>query len=356
MTDLRPGAFVLLVCCLPTAPRPGWTVDLESGPSLDMTHRGPGLDMSKPGCAMQTWCRVPVPRPAGHTYELWGISGTTDRDVWLVGKDGDTGLVLHHDGERFDSPRIDSAALPKRHSAVYLTATNDVWIVGQEGQIYRGNPVLLTPLTNPAGPTSSLYGVHGSGPQDVWIVGKGGDGKGLVLRFDGMVLRPIFSEGIQAATIWHDVFVQSYGIATVGGDSSRLALYCHIDGENAVCDKDWYPWEMGANNLRGLWGWEDEVVGVGLTGALLLRTNQPGGVWSQVTRLTATLRDVHGANKESAWIVGDADTVLFWDHVQLMNARPDLSGGTTNWLDVWDGPDSTWIVSDSGLVYRRPKR
>lgn len=70
-------------------------------------------------------------------------------------------------------------------NAVWGASTDDVWMVGLAPQnrpgILHWNGAVLSEVAPPAGALGQLYGVHGSGPADVYAVGDAG----LLLRWDG---------------------------------------------------------------------------------------------------------------------------------------------------------------------------
>lgn len=75
------------------------------------------------------------PAPTGRT--LFGVGGTSERDVWVAGEGG---LIAHFDGTQWDkrwerSAALDPAEPPRgdgaRYSAIGTRAKDDVWIAGE---------------------------------------------------------------------------------------------------------------------------------------------------------------------------------------------------------------------------------
>src|SRR6185503_164010 len=109
--------------------------------------------------------------------DLHGFAGTAPDDVWAVGD----GATLHFDGQRWTA-----AAAPSPMFAAWSPAKGDVWAVAGNRVVHRsGASSWLTSLT-----VGWLYGIHGTGPSDLWAVGEAGaawhfDGTGWTLKTPG---------------------------------------------------------------------------------------------------------------------------------------------------------------------------
>jgi hypothetical protein len=133
------------------------------------------------------WTKTPVADlPAvGPLAAVWGdASGETV----AVGN----GAILRFDGQEWTA--MDTAEVLDSYLTVFRNAwglsVSDLFVVGQHGLTfdgvvlrYDGQDFEQADL-GPAAEGAALRGVHGSGPEDVWVVGAR-DGAGVVLRFDG---------------------------------------------------------------------------------------------------------------------------------------------------------------------------
>jgi hypothetical protein len=61
---------------------------------------------------------------------------------------------------------------------------NDIWAVGSEGAIIHWNGSAWS--SSASGTTGQLFDVWGSGPSDVWVVGR----EGILLHWDGSAWSP----------------------------------------------------------------------------------------------------------------------------------------------------------------------
>ncbi|MDB5216101.1 MAG: hypothetical protein JWO86_4028 [Myxococcaceae bacterium] len=90
-----------------------------------VTDGGTGFDFTY--TKLQFWQRPP--------YAVWG---TAPNDTWAVGQDG---LVDHWDGTQWKSAAIRVTALPVAKSfwGIWGTSTDDFWVVGDEIAIHKTN-------------------------------------------------------------------------------------------------------------------------------------------------------------------------------------------------------------------------
>jgi hypothetical protein len=171
------------------------------------------------------------PFPSGTTQDLIGtVWGTGPADVWAVGA---AGTVAHWNGSVWSASRVDNfpvlfgvwgsgpndvwavgvsvpppgVVAPDQHIAhwdgsawsatasgtqgvfgawealfgVWGSGPNDVWAVGSKGTIVHWDGSTWSP--SPSGTTEQLFDVWGSGPNDVWVIGR----NGTLLHWDGAV-------------------------------------------------------------------------------------------------------------------------------------------------------------------------
>ncbi|WP_146646573.1 hypothetical protein [Labilithrix luteola] len=112
------------------------------------------------------------------TQDLLSVWGTSDDDVWTVGR---RGTVRHY---RADAPNWAIVNVPTTQDlhAVWGSSSDDIWAVGDYGTIlhFDGTSWQNSSAAFPIGQKPNLYGVWGSANNDVWIVGEG-----ILLHFTG---------------------------------------------------------------------------------------------------------------------------------------------------------------------------
>jgi hypothetical protein len=156
-------------------------------------------------CSSQ-WQVVPSANPGNSGNVLSGVFAVGSTDVWAVGHSvvtttvagmpstvTDT-LIEHYDGTSWSAvqgantggnPLLPSTA--GSLDAVWGSGPTDVWAVGRAGLIEHWNGSTWSAVSAAAN-TQDLLGVWGSGPSDVWAVGSQTSGNattGVTERWDG---------------------------------------------------------------------------------------------------------------------------------------------------------------------------
>jgi hypothetical protein len=176
--------------------------------------------------------------------------------------------------------------------AVWVAAATNLWAVGDNGTILKGDGTNWTPQTS--GTTQHLRAVWGTSATNLWAVGD----NGVILKGDGT---------------------------------------------------NWTPQTSGTTNaLRGVWGSSAaNIFAVGDGGTILRSTN--GTSWAASTSTTTNaLRAVHGVDASNIWAVGASGTILKWSGT----AWAAQTSGITSQLNALFVVNSTniWAVGTGGVV------
>jgi hypothetical protein len=289
-------------------------------------------------CIGNGWCWE-NPLPQGH--DLNAIWGTAPDDVWAV---GDAGTILHWDGSRWTSWTSGPADIL---TGVWATAPDDVWAVAtttsgrpsppRDGFVLHREEGAWSVVSAPL--TTGLLDVWAARPDDAWVVGYGG----LVAR-GGRAAWTVLRTGVpeeSVGRVWgsgpEDVWVAGglAGVArwhggawTVPGDSppdlARSITGCGPDDVWAADDRGRVSRWNGA-------GW----------------TAIPGGT-------EASLSDLWCVEPGDVWAVGAAwdpahGTIRHWDGPSFTATEPE---GVHDMLrGVWaSSHDDVWVVGDYGAV------
>jgi hypothetical protein len=124
---------------------------------------------------------------------LLSIWGTSERDVWTVGgplgNSGFESLVMRFDGDVWRRAQTGGA---ETDWWVHGTGPNDVWLVGEKGRITHWDGTKFEERTS--GTTATLFGVWAAAPNDAWAVGGVPDQpdqpNDVVLHWDGTSWKP----------------------------------------------------------------------------------------------------------------------------------------------------------------------
>src|SRR5512139_48203 len=101
--------------------------------------------------------------PAASRDSLLAVWGSANDDVWAV---GDRGAITHFDGKAWTAV---ASGTEVNLSAVAGTGAKDVWATGEEGVTLHYDGKAWKEVSREPG--ASLLGVWASGPSDVWVAG-----------------------------------------------------------------------------------------------------------------------------------------------------------------------------------------
>lgn len=226
-----------------------------------------------PCCSADRWCWE-NPRPTGN--DLLDVWGRTGDDIFAVGS---LGTIFHYDGTGW--VKMASGTTNNLYAIWGDEMSGEAFAVGQKGTIvhHDGTAWSVMPPVAPSG--VALYGVWGSGPQDVWAVG----GAGTIVHYNGTTWTKVTSgHSAQLRAVWgagpDDVF--AVGVIDPQADP-RESLVLHFDGSS------WSPSPGGEAisevELNAVWGRASkEVYAVGRRWSTQTTTiyHHDGDKWQEV--------------------------------------------------------------------------
>ncbi len=219
---------------------------------------------------------------------------------------------------------------------VWGSGPNDVFAVGDDGTILRHDGSSWSSMSS--GSTEALTCVWGSGPNDVFAVGD----DGTILRYDGSSWTTMSSpNALVMFGVWgsapNDVFA-------VGDDETIL----HYDGSS------WSTAYSGTPDawLMGIWGTgPNDVYAVGDDETIL---HYDGSSWSTVYSVPAgeLLWDVWGSGPNNIFATGTGGKILHYDGSDWA----EMASGVTDWLmAVWGtGPNNVYAVGGVNMFLGPP--
>ena len=220
----------------------------DDGGGGDRTWEEAGIDTSRPGYLSSVW-------------------GTDDSNIWVVG--GTTeGLIYFYDGEEWTT-QLPPEGTPLLNW-VFGFSTTDVYAVGTDGAFIHFDGDEWSSIDS--GTERDLWGVWGSSPSEVWLVG--GDvsnGEPVILRWNGSQIEDVGIESDEnplAATALFKV----WGIGTKTFAVGQRGLIVEWNGSA------WSNVAAGAeadDDFVSLWGTSEEniVVVGGRAGARIATYN-----------------------------------------------------------------------------------
>ncbi|MEO8702913.1 MAG: hypothetical protein ABI867_22905 [Kofleriaceae bacterium] len=154
----------------------------------------------------------------GRTSSLLSVWGTSPDDVWVVGgRESLAGppVVLHREADAWTL--VDTGETGIDLWFTFGFEGGDVFFSGSGGAILRYRDGAFERFATPR--TGILFGMWGASATDMWAVGSGDDGNGIVWRFDGTA----WTEVPLPADVPHLVF-------KVHGQSSTDVWICAANG------------------------------------------------------------------------------------------------------------------------------
>lgn len=142
-----------------------------------------GNDNSNGNSAKPVWREAFDTSQAG---DLSGVWGSAPDDVYVVGGTPDVGVVYHFDGDDWSAVTIPQVSLLVW---VFGFGSDNVIAVGEDGSALQFDGAMWRTLDT--GVSEALWGVWGSSPDDIWIVGgDAGSGDPIILHYDGATFTP----------------------------------------------------------------------------------------------------------------------------------------------------------------------
>jgi len=305
-------------------------------------------------------------RPSRRTTAL---SASSPQNVWMVGDaEGADGLILHYDGTSWlsapDSPsplqevahvpgfgdiavgargtilRLTVDPLPgfidlrlgsdTTLAGVFGSSPSDMWAVGDAGTVWHHDGRAVSAV--PAGTSANLRDVWGTGPNDVWAVGAAG----TVVHYDGSAFTAVAS----GTTVdLHAVFTARPDDVWIGGDGPTLL---HWDGTSMT------PVTLaGADpgtavlDLHGIAAGDVWLSGGGFVGTVQQGyvAHFDGAAWSPVERLTFSIMSLSPPLLR-VWQLAADDVWVSAGQLSLRGGGPDayMHFDGTSWTELLQDP------------------
>ena len=271
------------------------------------------------------------------TQDLRGVWGSGPDDVWAVGLNG---AILRWDGSSWAA--VDGGSPNTSYFGVWGTVGDGggsrVWAVGAgpggSGVIHHWNGSGW--ISQATACNTTLYGVWGSGPDDLWAVGASG--------------KICHNDGSPSWTLVDSGTTSSNHLRGVWGSASNDVWAV---GETAIAHWDGLGWATLADGgppqgLYGVWGsGPSDVWAVGGAGTVL---RYDGAAWAVDGSPGAGLQGVWGGAADDVWTVGLGGTLKHWDG-SGWGFEPI---GSVHLYGVWGSANDVIVVGQAGTLLRRP--
>jgi hypothetical protein len=299
------------------------------------------------GCADGAALSLPedeftVPASAG----LSAVWGSADDDVWIV---GDEGTALHYDGAGWSATA--SGIADVRLHGVHGSGPDDVWAVGGEGIVLHWDGIEWSERHRDE--KATLLGIWAGVPGSAWAIGVALDANsGVMLRFGEQISGLLVS---QAHSLW-DIWGSSENdVWAVGSGAVENGFLMRGDGKAFGLEGYEGP------PLRAIWGSSEADVWVApYEGAF---QHWDGSAWHEFPMGDEAqhVSALFGASAEDVWAIGRDGLILHWDGTTWEHVESDtealLNGGWASSAEnAWAvGADGT-VVHWNGTRWRRATR
>jgi hypothetical protein len=169
--------------------------------------------------------QLPISSEPAALLSIWGTSAS---DVWVTGGRRElTGgpTILHLDGTTWN--RVDSGQRGLDLWWTFGFDGGDVFFTGSEGAILRYRNAAFERMPTPR--SGLIFGLWGAAPDDLWAVGAGDDGHGIVWRYDGTAWRDADMPPALPSLVLKvhgqradDVWISCFGGVTLHWDGTAL--------------------------------------------------------------------------------------------------------------------------------------
>ncbi len=283
--------------------------------------------------------------PAGVSEFLArGVWGTSGNNVYVASYTPEFAAIFHYDGTTWHDMDVPIRFYTYMYD-IWGSGPDNIFAVGDRGTIFHYNGHSWQEMDSST--QATLYTVWGSGPNDVYAGGYSfEDFDGIVLHYDGVSWKKVFSLDVQIVSIWGFAADDIYAMDKNGN------VY-HFDGQS--WNQVWDFISQRTSHLYDLWGSDpDHMFAVGWDGVVTHYDGSQwrdqiegpdfqgdGGIWTDGQRVVS---------------VGTGPKALVYDGAQwtlytLPREIPDSMWMSGHANDLW-GPswDDIYAVGD-GLIW-----
>jgi hypothetical protein len=306
----------------------------------------PALDFSAAVAINATWSVLPD--PAGTSYNLRAVTGTSASDVWLA---AGAGFDLHWDGSALSAPANSS---PSLMYAAWASSPSDVWLAG------NGYYNHFNGTTWASAYVGLIYSIWGTGPSDVWLLGSDGGSGAWAQHWNGAAWTKY---GAGATPLPVGASASSYLMGAWGSASNDLWVggYDGSIGAGVILHWNGFTWtnvkSVPTNAVHALWGASPTDVWAAGDGSTMLRWDGTSWVSGPFPGNSVTVNGIWGSSATDIWFVGGDYAahayMLHWDGTAMASVNLPVAPGNNLLFGAWgSAANDVWVVGQSGLILR----
>lgn len=278
-----------------------------------------------------SFARVPLP-PDGIPFIFPGINGSGPDDLWIVGNDGQ---ILHWNGSFLHAG---TSGVRIQLYDIWVNGPDAVWAVGAAGTILHRSGSAWVPVASTT--TASLAALWGTPAKEgrleqVWVAGN----LGVVARWDGgsfkRLLLPAGAPTLRSISGTPDGEVWLVGGDAFGDPQNERGRAYRGRQDSEMLTEVVLP--ASTRGLRQVWARATNDVWLVGSGGTALRYNG-----NSFTRLSGAdgldLKLVFGTGRDDVWIAGDDGSYLPQGQRRLLR---------------WQGQGLAQVAAPSGFIFGR---
>jgi hypothetical protein len=275
-----------------------------------------------------------APPSIGSPFFALAGNGNAD-NLFVVRQDG---VVYRWDGRRLSL--LTASLGPTTAYDAWAAPGGDLFVASTNGSVYRYSTTSNT-WSNRSTMGAPLFAMGGVSASEMYVGTS--VSAGILYRFDGTGFNRIngslFNYSVQA--IW----MRGSGDGWAVGDNGMTIRISSTNNASTVANGS-----AGSNNLYGVAGVPSSthVWAVGTNGYV---GRYDGASWSRImSGTTVDLSGVAALAENDVWFAGNGGTLLHWDGTSI-TAVP--SGTTADLHKIWGTPTTgLWLAGDAGVLMR----
>lgn len=290
-------------------------------------------------CTEDGWCVEETPE-AG--YFLNGIWGSSDRDIYAIGRDsGSKGSMFHYDGSSWSRLTPD---MEEVLNGICGFGADDIYVVGANGYISHFDGASWSKMTSST--SKDVRDVWCHDVDNVYSV----DVNGGVHRFDGSSWSQVYSGNIDHTinVIWGSNTDDIY----IGGrDSSSEGVLLHYDGSV------WTSIDLSLgmfSQYYDIWGADSDTVFIAGTYGI---STFNGSVWNTDNPNGMFMHSIWGFEENDVYVADDVGQILHYNGTDWKVQKTPNVLPAFNWYNgIWGAcPTDVFAVGSQAIIHKKTK-
>jgi hypothetical protein len=268
--------------------------------------------------------------------DLLAISGSSDNNIFAVGKNGTVLRYKNYEWQIMDS------GTNEHLKAVWVNNANDVYAVGQSDIIIHYDGIKWSASNSTENKSSSLNGIWGFSSTDIFVVGNELFRDNKILHYNGNNWsEKQFGINKDLYAIWGNSRNNLFAVGT-NGTIFKYDGFDWKDTENKITKSLFSIWGSDEKNIFAVGGFAFNQQ----SNSVMLHYD--GNNWNDISDGENILYSIWGTDKNNIYAVGANGTIKHYNNNKWSNIN---SGTGENINGIW-GNNNLFAVGNNGLILR----